>query len=1056
VNRPLLAKLTRPEPALVLPRPRLFEGLDEELPLVWVSGPAGAGKTTLVSSYVVNKKNPCLWYQIDAGDADLATFFHYLGLAVQQIAPRHRKALPNLMPEYLPGLLTFTQRFFEQLYLRLSPPAVLVFDNYQEVPAESPLHEVLRTACEVLPSGVRIIVLSRTKPPAPLARLRAYREMKCLDWAELRLTRDEVAAMIALRNPRVLAELQPARIEQLHQHAQGWAAGLVLLLEQDRIARSNTSLLSTATQEVLFDYFAGEVFDRASQEAQTVLLKTALMPQMTALMAGQLTGDPQAKNLLSELHRRNYFITRHEDREPIYEYHPLFRQFLLIRAAQTLIPAELAQLRQQAAALLEKAGRLEEAVGLHREAREWADLARLILTQAQTLLSQGRHQTLLQWLSWLPDGAIARNGWLLYWQGMARLPFAPVEARGHLEQAYAHFQAEDDITGLYSAWAGIMDTFFFEWRDLKPADRWITELEGLRVRYPAFPSRAVELRTYWAMGTLLHRQPQHPFLPTWAERALVMLDAAHDRELSILLGGYVIIYFLWRGDMIKAGGIIERLDPWAHSSDISPLVCILWLCAVALYHSVQGEIEACLKSVKEGLEIAQNTSLHRWDFLLSAQAARCSLVIGDLESAEIWITRMANTMHGHSHINGGFYQHLRANAAAQRGDWQQAVEHARTGLAMAIEAGVPFLEGHCRIDLARALLGSGDAVEWPGHLQIAYTIGQGMDSKVLQYLCLETGARAAFERGEEEAGRTWLAQALALSRKMDEATWLMAGPQISAQLYDRALAAGIEVDHAQRLIRRRRLTPPDPATAPDHWPWPVRIYTLGRFAILCDDEPLRSSRKVQHKPLELIKILCAFGGHSIHQDRVTDALWPDAAGDAADQVLSTTLHRLRKLLQHEQVVRMEDRHISLDPRYIWVDCLVFDRQAHHPNLINRNALQRTISHYRGHFLDGEMAPWVLAFRERLRTHFMKLSERLGDLLEQESDWPSAIDCYHRVVEIEPVAENFYRRLMACHAKLGQRAEALTAFQRCRQALLTYLGVSPTRETQALYQKLIDS
>lgn len=56
MNRPLLAKLTRPEPALALPRPRLFEGLDEELSLVWVSGPAGAGKTTLVSSYVVNKK----------------------------------------------------------------------------------------------------------------------------------------------------------------------------------------------------------------------------------------------------------------------------------------------------------------------------------------------------------------------------------------------------------------------------------------------------------------------------------------------------------------------------------------------------------------------------------------------------------------------------------------------------------------------------------------------------------------------------------------------------------------------------------------------------------------------------------------------------------------------------------------------------------------------------------------------------------------------------------------------------------------------------------------
>jgi DNA-binding SARP family transcriptional activator len=471
---------------------------------------------------------------------------------------------------------------------------------------------------------------------------------------------------------------------------------------------------------------------------------------------------------------------------------------------------------------------------------------------------------------------------------------------------------------------------------------------------------------------------------------------------------------------------------------------------------VQGEIEACLKSVEGGLKIAQNTSLHRWDFLLSAQATRCSLVIGDLESAEIWTTRMANTMHGHSHINGGFYQHLRANAAVQRGDWQQAVEYACTGLVMAIEAGVPFLEGHCRIDLARALLGQGDEREWAEHLRAAHAIGQAMGSRVLEYLCLETEAKAAFQQGNEGLGLNRLAQALALSRAMEGATWLLAGPQVSSELYNRALAAGIEVEHVQRLIRRRRLTPPDPVTAPDHWPWPVRIYTLGRFEILCDDEPLRSSRKAQHKPLELIKILCALGGHAIHQDRVTDALWPDAAGDAAEQALATTLHRLRKLLHHEQAVRLEDRQLSLDFSYICVDALAFDRIAHHPNRADQASLQCTLNRYRGPFLEGESASWALAFRERLRTHFLKMSERFGTLLEQEGNWPAAIDCYHRVIEIEPVAESFYRRLMACHTKLGQRAEALAIFQRCRQALLAHLGISPTRETQDLYQRLIES
>jgi LuxR family maltose regulon positive regulatory protein len=185
-------------------------------------------------------------------------------------------------------------------------------------------------------------------------------------------------------------------------------------------------------------------------------------------------------------------------------------------------------------------------------------------------------------------------------------------------------------------------------------------------------------------------------------------------------------------------------------------------------------------------------------------------------------------------------------------------------------------------------------------------------------------------------------------------------------------------------------------------------------------------------------------------------LWPDAEGDAAGQALGTTLHRLRKLLQREQAVWLEDRQLSLDLSHLWVDALAFERITHHLDRQDRTSLQTALCRYHGHFLPGESAAWALVFRERLRSHFLKLSERLGGLLEQEADWPAAIDCYQRVIEIEPVAETFYRRLMACHAQLGQRAEALSVFQRCRLSLLTHLGVSPTSETQALCQSLMEA
>ena len=84
-----------------------------------------------------------------------------------------------------------------------------------------------------------------------------------------------------------------------------------------------------------------------------------------------------------------------------------------------------------------------------------------------------------------------------------------------------------------------------------------------------------------------------------------------------------------------------------------------------------------------------------------------------------------------------------------------------------------------------------------------------------------------------------------------------------------------------------------------------------------------------------------------------------------------------------------------------------------------------------------------------------MAERLGDLLESERDWPAAVDCYLHAIEVEPGAEGFYRRLMQTYDQLGRRAEALAVYQRCRQSLLSRLGVSPARETQALYRQLAE-
>lgn len=82
---PVPAKLSAPRMPRVLARTRLFRRLDQARrhPIVWLTGPPGIGKTTLVASYLPARHLRSLWYQVDEGDGDIATFFHYLGLAGQ-------------------------------------------------------------------------------------------------------------------------------------------------------------------------------------------------------------------------------------------------------------------------------------------------------------------------------------------------------------------------------------------------------------------------------------------------------------------------------------------------------------------------------------------------------------------------------------------------------------------------------------------------------------------------------------------------------------------------------------------------------------------------------------------------------------------------------------------------------------------------------------------------------------------------------------------------------------------------------------------------------------
>jgi hypothetical protein len=129
-----------------------------------------------------------------------------------------------------------------------------------------------------------------------------------------------------------------------------------------------------------------------------------------------------------------------------------------------------------------------------------------------------------------------------------------------------------------------------------------------------------------------------------------------------------------------------------------------------------------------------------------------------------------------------------------------------------------------------------------------------------------------------------------------------------ADLFARALQAGIEIDYVRRFILERDLSPGN--RYPEHWPWLIRVHTLGFFEVRHPEGPVQLGGKAKQRILELLKVIVAFGPHGAALDTIAQILWPQAEGDAANDALRVALHRLRKLLGTDRAVIVSDGKAS--------------------------------------------------------------------------------------------------------------------------------------------------
>lgn len=1060
-----LAKLTRPHLASILPRERLFSDLDQgrEKSVIWIAGPPGSGKTTLVADYLDTWAPECVWYQIDPGDADVATFFYYMGQALPT-SDKQQSPLPLFSPEFQTNLSAFTRRYFRELFARLTPPFALVFDNYQEVPDQSRLHEVLREGLEEVPAGGCVIVVSRQNPPTSMARLRANQRMAVIEPDALKLTRIESDALVRLRGQ----ELPESALQQLYDKTRGWAAGLVLLLGHSNNEASLAELPGDMTPQVVFDYLAGEIFEYLDSETRDLLLKTAWLRQLTAAMADELSAQKNSEELLEQLTKQDYFVTTlRGGPQSIYQYHPLLQEFLLKRAEESLSASERNRLQSRSATLLEESGQIEETVSLRAASRNWSELARIIRQHAETMLQQGRGETLEQWLEALPGSRLERDPWMLYWLGSCRLPFAPRESRRLYEQAYELFLKQDrvDPGGLFSALAGAMYAIMNEMDDFTLLDRWIDESLARTEEFTEFDCPAVQAQvTCYTFMSMVVRQPWHPEIEKWGERTAALalsntLDPKQLAEVTLILAAATT----WTGRFQHAEVALQGLHKLAEYPEV-PLVVKATLYNVeTMYAMMTGDYESCMDAMRAGIELADTTGLRLWKNRTLIFGIGGALIVGDVATAEELIGQLDQPALARRRFDSCMLHYFSAWKAMLADDVLPAYRELRTALRMAKEIGLPFFELLCGLSLAQVLFASGDTVKGRRYLRQVRTLGVRIKNRWLEFTSLLIFAQIALDQDRRRSSLNSLRYALSVGREKGYTHTVWWQPSAMARLCVVALEEGIEVEYVRSLVRQRNLLPDPPPLNVTAWPWKLKVHALGRFDLAGSDETSLLSGRVQGRPIELLKIAVALGGHDISVDRITDIMWPNIDRDYAHRSFNTTLHRLRKLLGEDSAITLSNNQLSLSERFFWIDTWAFEQNLEqlHQAIRRRSdddtihgLADKTLALYPGTFMPGdEDSAWVVSPKEQFSSKFMRFISDYGHWLEQSGNFDEAIEFYYRGIEADDLAEGIYRRLMLCLEQLGRPAEAIDTYHRCCKTLKSRLNIAPAQETQDLYERI---
>ncbi len=1060
-NAILRTKLNPPRlTRYALSRPRvdaLLRGaLDYRVAIVQAS--TGYGKSTALAN-LVETNVPLFWYSASEGDTDPQQFLAHLIAAFRLGLPGLSDAPAALLNDAEINVTQITDALINGLNEQITAPALMVLDDYH-LAASPDVAALLDHYLTFAPADLHTVVASRYAPQwEHLVAWRARGQVLEIKRDALAFTRDEIAMLF---RDKFALDLAPRDVDTLAEKTEGWPIALQLVWQELR-ANPQTHIADlmahgTESLDTLFAFLAHDVLAQQPRDVQNFLVQTAALQELDAAACAIVSDARDCRALLAYLCERDLFVIAQGDAH--YRYHHLFHDFL--RDHATRLDADAVRARHRRAAEFYRAAtNFDETIFHYLRAGAFAETTALIERIGETMLRDGRLDTLAAWIDAIPPEMVAAHPLVMFYLGdLARLRSRFEDALAWYAQAERVWRATNDLAGLSRALRGqalvYLDTVrpsraedlleeslrLNDGLDDRVARARLLELlaenklnmgkaeqaEQLRVQAQTLrlegPSEDVlGVRVKLRTGRL---DAAREILEKWAreERGQIHPPRAHRETLLIL----ALIYAMQgRADDALA---TAREGVALGSRLASPFVSAVGLTRLGHAHQVNGDLRAAIQCYEEGIAIGDQIAVRRTRAEAMWGMTRAHGFSGDLESA--------------------------------RRDAAEGIEIGRSAGDAWIVALVQIAFGASLITARRdreALESLGDALAAMRACGDTFGLASARIWLALAHWHLNQRERALAHLDEALA----LAQTHHYDYGLTTRTMLgLHDARVIVPILLEARRRGKRAGYVARLLAIMGL---DQVGA--HPGYQLRVQTLGAFRVWRGESEVSAREWTRKKARQLLQLFVTQRRRVIEREAIFELLYRADTPESAARDFKVALNALNKALEPARadaepafIARDESAYGWREGADVWIDADEFAQLvARAENSAGDAALElyrRALALYQDDYLrvDAPYEDWAIAERERLLAMYLRAADRLAGELLGRGAADECIAWCDKILARDRCWEHAYRMMMQAYAQRGDRAQARRVFDQCARVLRDDLDVEPSAATVQVMKQIV--